>query len=79
MLEPPTWLGDPFAGRNLGPWDTGPERTHISPEKNSLSLEEIDEQAVLELIGRELLAGINLNIEQQIAVVTLFHVGLPIG
>ena len=49
------------------------------PEKNALSLEEIDEHAVPELIGRELLARITLTTEQQIAVVTLFKVGLPIG
>lgn len=72
-------VGDPFAGRNLGLSDVGPERTCISPEKKSLSLEEIDEQAVPAHTGHELLAGITLITEQQIAAVILFHFGLPIG
>ena len=53
------------------------ERAYL--QKNSLSLEEIDELAVPELIGRELLARITLITEQQIAVVTLSNIGLPIG
>ena len=71
-------VGDAFAGLILGPSNVGPGRTRISPEKNSLSLEEIDEQPFPELIGRELLNGITLITEQQIVAVTLFNVGLPI-